>query len=476
MKYTRKEARLFLKGQLQDYCNRITTKKGNQYVCPLCNSGQKKNGTPAFSIDRNRKYEYWKCFSCNETGDIFDLVAKVENLQSFNEAFDFLCNFYSIEVEDPRVIKEEAREKLNDKPEEKTENEALEEFITAGLPISEFCSEFFNEMHKNNDYSYLEGRGISREVQDRFKIGFNPEQYSQSKGENIPAIIIPVDYDEEGNEYYSFRGTEEKIYEKRGKAKIFNEYAIHLQKPLFVVEGEIDALSIIEAGGNAIALGGVSNYEYAYSVISSRRGVKNKEVPIILALDNDKAGRKAEENLYIKLFGGGHNCIRLNLYGACKDANECLVNDREGFIKTIKEIIEDPEEYYRKQRAEEYKERNAQALLEIVQSFDNEEETTVMSTGFFKLDHYLNGGLHEGLICIGAGSSMGKTTFVLQLCDNIAKKGLYDVLFLSLEMGRKELIAKSLSRLTYTIAEEKDIDINNCKTVTGILDSYHRSC
>lgn len=71
-------------------------------------------------------------------------------------------------------------------------------------------------------------------------------------------------------------------------------------------------------------------------------------------------------------------------------------------------------------------------------------------TGFAALDDALDGGLYAGLYIIGAISSLGKTSFVLQIADYIAAHET-DVLFFSLEMSKFELMAKSLSRLTYQL-------------------------
>lgn len=67
------------------------------------------------------------------------------------------------------------------------------------------------------------------------------------------------------------------------------------------------------------------------------------------------------------------------------------------------------------------------------------------STGFHALDNALNGGLNPGLIVIGGLSSLGKTTFALQMADSIARQG-EPVLIISLEMSKYELMAKSISR------------------------------
>ena len=89
--------------------------------------------------------------------------------------------------------------------------------------------------------------------------------------------------------------------------------------------------------------------------------------------------------------------------------------------------------------------------------------TPAIPTGFNGLDKLLEGGLYEGLYIVGAISSLGKTTFVLQMADQIAAAG-QDVIIFSLEMARSELIAKSISRLTYKRAQRKA----DAKTTRGI--------
>ena len=65
-------------------------------------------------------------------------------------------------------------------------------------------------------------------------------------------------------------------------------------------------------------------------------------------------------------------------------------------------------------------------------------------TGFSNLDNSLT--LYPGLYVIGAVSSLGKTTFCLQLADNLAEAGEH-VLYFAFEQTRFELVSKSLARL-----------------------------
>ena len=79
----------------------------------------------------------------------------------------------------------------------------------------------------------------------------------------------------------------------------------------------------------------------------------------------------------------------------------------------------------------------------------------VWATGFTELDKKLDGGfIGEQLIFLGAISSLGKTSFALQIATQIAEQGK-DVLIFSLEMSKNELNAKTISRYTHILTMGK---------------------
>ena len=127
----------------------------------------------------------------------------------------------------------------------------------------------------------------------------------------------------------------------------------------------------------------------------------------------------------------------------------------------VKEVKEQLYEIYKKEAA-------AYTLDAFMDEIQLSKRAPFYSTGFESIDNILDGGLYAGLYVVGAISSLGKTTFCLQVMDNIAERG-QDVLIFSLEMARRELMAKSISRLTLL----NDIDSNqttrNAKTTRGIL-------
>lgn len=84
---------------------------------------------------------------------------------------------------------------------------------------------------------------------------------------------------------------------------------------------------------------------------------------------------------------------------------------------------------------------------EIIEKNINKKEDLSLYTGFFDLDD-LTDGLHDGeLTVIGARPGVGKTTFALQIAENISKKGK-QVVYISLEMSSIQMIQKLLSMRT----------------------------
>ena len=100
---------------------------------------------------------------------------------------------------------------------------------------------------------------------------------------------------------------------------------------------------------------------------------------------------------------------------------------------------------------------------------DNIPEGYPIPTGIPNFDEALAGGIYPALYVIGAISSLGKTSLVVQLADTVARSGR-PVLYFSLEMSRRELRAKSLSRLMFTGAANSRQDQSwSAYTATEIL-------
>ena len=106
---------------------------------------------------------------------------------------------------------------------------------------------------------------------------------------------------------------------------------------------------------------------------------------------------------------------------------------------------------------------NLDSLNNLIKAADNYRQgirKEVWATGFSNLDAALDGGLHGSqLVCIGAISSLGKTSFVLQAATQMAEQGR-DVLIFSLEMSRDELNAKTVSRYSHILRNKESLSID----------------
>lgn len=70
-------------------------------------------------------------------------------------------------------------------------------------------------------------------------------------------------------------------------------------------------------------------------------------------------------------------------------------------------------------------------------------------TGFTELDDVLGGGIpYNSLTVLGALPGLGKSTFMFQIAEHMASKGV-KVLIFSMEMSTEQITAKSISRETF---------------------------
>ena len=457
----RQEAREQLKGQLRDYVESITQKsKGaNMYVCPLCGSGTGSHSTGAFSIKGGTS---WKCFSCNEGGDIFDLIGKYEGITDYSEQLKRAGELFGVSIDSYRAKAQEDFREYQKQP--KTEQYTHNSIHTTATDYTQFFLQANRDIEKTNYH-----RGLSLDTLNRFKIGY-VESWRPPKAPNAPAsprLIIPT-----SKESYLARDTREQIPEEQkpyskikvGSIHLFNAKALqNATKPIFIVEGELDALSIIDVGGEAVALGTTTKVKSLIELFKTKKPVQ----PLIIALDNDEAGEKAYKELSEGLQGLSIPFYRLNPAGQYKDANEALQHDREALRQAVEEAEHIQDEAEQAQREAYLNTSTAHYLQSFIDGIAARVNTPYIPTGFKKLDAVLDGGLYEGLYIVGAISSLGKTTLITQIADQIAQAGP-DVLIFSLEMARAEIMAKSISRHTLQQVLTSGGDIRNAKTTRGI--------
>ena len=465
------KARDELKPRLREYVESITTKsKGGAYVCPICGSGKGEHRTGAFSVDPKNPTR-WKCFKCGKGGDIFDLIGEVEHITEPLAQLQRAGELYGVDLQSRGTHREAFRKENQNQP--KTERgthtdmgvqvDTYTQTDTAGL---EDCYNYIEKCKARlAEPDYHTRRGISDTVAKNYWLGYDPHYTEGTGGKAWKALIIPTSlYSYVARNTDPNAGASERYRKSKGSTALLNSTALQTaKKPVFIVEGELDALSVIEAGGEAVGLGSASN---TYKLLDHVKKQMPTQ-PLILALDNDEAGKKATDELAKKLDELGVPYHIADPYNGQKDANSALMADRVAFSMAIEKAEHFIDEELEAERDEYLSTSTYCHLKDFRKRIADSVNTPAIPTGFKTLDAILDGGLYEGLYILGAITSLGKTTIALQIADQIAQQGK-DVLIFSLEMARAELMSKSISRHTLQDVLENGGDERNAKTNRGI--------
>lgn len=401
------------------------------YICPICKHGQNGDGI-ALSKKPDGNKVILHCFACHFSGDVIKLYEEAEKVD-FNQAFKALAAMDNVTIDEngPKNDFSPNGGNYTTQAQERPPRP-----VKRGLAYIQTCVSERNRSEEAKEY--LKRRGISDEVADALNIGYDPNWQSPAALENgknpTPSkrMIIPF-----ANGDYTARAIDDsgKRYLNSGEVGLFNLKALYdetNEDPVFITEGAFDALAIIEVGGQALALNSTSNKTLLINALKEKPTTKT----LILALDNDQAGKKAANDLAGELKSLDTLFIIENVAGSCKDASEALVKNRAEFDRQVS--IAKNQTSARPNRITAYID------TQMAEDATNFKANCRVPTGFDNLDR-ASGGLFQGLYVIAATTSLGKTTFALQLADNLAEAGK-DVVYFSLEQSTYEIVSKSIAR------------------------------
>jgi twinkle protein len=322
---------------------------------------------------------------------------------------------------------------------------------------------------------WFSSRGISEPTVSHWKIGESLEYMPQVQKKRR---CINFNYFKD-NELINvkYRDAEKNFKLVSGAELIF--YGIdNLKdtKKCYIVEGEMDALSLHEAGLYSVcsvpngASKGSQKLEYLDNCHSY---FKDKE-EIILCTDNDDAGLQLRNELARRL--GSYRCKYVD-FSDFKDANEVLIHKG---AETLRNIIKNAKNF------------PLEGVLDLDNIWSNvlsynENGVKNYSLGLGESDNYLNIQMGEWSIVSGIPNS-GKSDIVDQILCNLATKDDFRCAMFSPESfpyeGHIKRIANKLNHKNCTsedLNNTKDfieehffwikIDLENL-TLKGILDAF----
>lgn len=466
-----------LKPQLKPYLDtylQASPKAGPDfYECPFCESGRGPNATGAF----HRQADNWRCFSCEERGDVTDLHSRLTN-QSHGEAARDLSRLYGLQIETGHsdaqplsalsAFTSAPSQHRPPSPTGSYGDVAIEAKREPSVDFSAWLNALADTVLTSNSaaVAYLEAHGLDPVgMQGKILLWDGSTSPTSAwdpawgRKPSYPALIFPYP----SRRYWHARILREGSQQRWDKPR--NEIAgadprLGLDSRLpdtgtvYIVEGITDAFILREAGKTAVCLSGTSG---ARDVANVLRADHCEGLDVVEALDRDEQGRKALERfkeIYCRHNKAGSSRPVLSLWDYVEDLEG--INDPGDLAGRSQQALQDALDTIATPETRYEAESVGAGLYKFLEEIKAQDPSETLPTGFTSIDTALDGGLHPGLYILGALSSLGKTTLALQIADNIASSGRRDVLIVSLEQGKSELTAKSLSRLTRSLSGEAE--------------------
>jgi DNA primase len=338
----------------------VPLKKAGRNFKALCPFHSEK--TPSFIVSPER--QIWHCFgACNEGGDIFKFLMKIENID-FGEALRELAKRTGVKLTSYRPTAEEKQKQLL-------------------YEINHLAAEFYHYLLLNHPagkraLNYILGRGITRESLEKFKLGYAPNMWEGlqkflvgKKGYRVEDLEKAglVIKSETGRGFYDrfrhrlmfplkdhrgnicgFAGrvldpqVKEAKYVNTPETLIYHKsdllYGLHENKDeikkadeVVLVEGELDAISSWQVGvKNVVAVKGSALTPRQVQLLG--RFTKN----ITFALDADIAGDQAARR-GIEIADSAGIAMKVVEIKGGKDPDEVAQKNPKLWQKLVKEAV-----------------------------------------------------------------------------------------------------------------------------------------
>ena len=374
-------------------------------VCPFCQDEKYH-----FYMDPNEGP--WFCHKCNEKGNLWTLKKRMGDIQ------------------------ETIRPAFNKPKYKKPYQDQAEKYHRALLKDSAALN-------------YLDARGINQESIKRFKLGISQENGTRW-------ITVPH-YHGKTLENIKFRSLPpaEKTFKRVAgcKSVLFNVDSLKGQREIFITEGEIDGISLIQAGMENVVSGTTGAGSFDPEWIDQLKALKK----VYIVYDSDEKGQKGARSLAKRL--GYNRCFNVEL-PEDQDVNDFFNNGHDIF--DFQKLIQ---EAHRFDLPGVISINTALDLLQREKSL-NEAESGLL-TPWENVNRIIKGFNPGDLIILSAPPKTGKTTWALNISTEQAFYG-YPILFYCLEM-RAERLVKKIIQSRYRRENLSDEDIRSAgKTFAGL--------
>ena len=331
---------------------------GTSYV-GLCPFHREK--TPSFHVSEDKQLFY--CFGCGTSGNIFDFVMKIENLD-FVDALKYLAQRAGVTLEEEKSSYRENEEQKN-----------LKQTI---LKINKIAAKrFFDNLFEKDAKTaqeYVIKRKLNKNSIIKFGLGYAKDSWDdllnflKAEGFSQDEILVAglIVKNEKGRVYDKFRnrlmfpiidvrgnvvafsgralGDDSAKYMNSPETPVFykskNVFGLNIAKAcsktdgVVLVEGNMDVVSLYQRGiQNAVAGLGTAFTEEQAALL------KRYASTVYVCYDNDEAGKKAALKAIDILINAGNN-VKVIAFTGAKDPDEYILKaGTEAFKECIKNSV-----------------------------------------------------------------------------------------------------------------------------------------
>ena len=338
--------------------DRVLLKKSGANYKGLCPFHSEK--TPSFIVSPAK--QIFHCFGCNEGGNVYQFVMKIENI-SFPDSVLLLARKYGINITDQKIKGVNSSQKntlydvnamaaeffqrqLSDLPQGKTAREYLRKRGITDNIIESFkigyASTSWDGVHQ-----FLKKKGISTDIQNSAGLIKERENGGGYVDRFRERIIFTIS-DSEGrvvgfggrilNDTDSrpkYLNSPETLVYKKGNILYglnITKDSIRKSKEAFLVEGYFDLITVYQHGiKNIIATSGTALTE------DHARILRRYTDTVTLVFDGDEAGRNASDRGGIVLLNGGVKVKVISLPHGNDPDNFIREKSGEGFLNIARE-------------------------------------------------------------------------------------------------------------------------------------------
>ena len=289
-------------------------KAGAQNFSGLCPFHAEK--TPSFSVHATR--QFYHCFGCGESGDVFTFIQKVENI-TFPEAVRLIAQKLGVPM--PKVS--------FSSPAEARDAQVRMALLDVHVRAAAFFQECLRRPEGANAREYLKSRGLDADTIARFRIGYAPDSgfllrdalrrefdeellresglFSWKEDSRQPSAVssqqLPIDTNSEQSTANS-ESPEPKAKSQEPKAAIYSKFRNRVMFPICNDQGKVIAFT-----GRTLSTDEKAGPKY----LNSPETAIYSKSRVLFNLDNAKeAIRKLEYSILVE---GQMDCISVYAAG-----------------------------------------------------------------------------------------------------------------------------------------------------------------